>query len=1043
MTISINDHTNFAHSTLSVQLLAGGTTLSLQSADVSKFPPSTPFKGVIWDSAYTSPSVSPTKEIVTATYVSGVNFSISRGDEGTSARDWASGSIFAHVVTASEYDEIISNINALPTTYEPIKGVNDNYVTDAQLVVIGNTSGTNSGDQIVPTNESGSANNFLTAYNSGTGAWTKTQPTWANIDKTTSSLADITTRSAGDLNSGTLDGDRLPALSSSKKGGVPATGTPSGKYLKDDGTWDAPSGGSGDVVGPTSAVDSNFASFNTTTGKLIKDSGSKASDFATSGHNHSGVYEPVLTKGNLTEATSSILTISNGTNSVMGAGTSVEVKQANTSQSGYLSSTDWNTFNGKQPAGSYLTAETDPVVKAIVGIVKSNGTTISAASAGTDYVAPNVAITGATKTKITYDAKGLVTSGTDATTADIADSTNKRYVTDSQLTVIGNTSGTNTGDQNLSGLTVKVSPSVTDNFVSFSDIVGGQKDSGYSAASFQPIDATLSSLSSLGTVADKYAYTTGTDTWAEGTISSDARTMLAAANNAAICSTIGLGTEDTVTFTKVICEYDGGSQFLQGTAYADSTAGGAIICRKARGSLASPTQVLSGDTLINIFASGYTSASEFGANSSYTRVSAVEDFTATAQGRAAILSTVTPGTTTRIDNLYLDGHYNVLTGGLTSIGTGATKMIGLGIGVLPTTTVTNSVWLGAMDRVGTTDISDESGLAIVTENLVTHHLGSNSCIGGVQASNKLDVAHGNFRVWDDSTLGSEMITAWTNNATYPYETFTVSGTDITSAINTSGYGVCYQGISLTEGKMYKVVITNFTLNSGTAPSFRISSSSGTGGTLLMSKTATTENNTYYFQSTTTGTYYLSLRTANNVATDFSATGISMKEIQSGNIIATGKFTGGGTSGLKIDQSGNAVVDGTITATNYVGLKSTVCIPVFGVSTAVSTGDAKYTVFIPSAINGWNLTAVSAYVTTASTSGVITLQVRNVTDSVDMLSTAITIDATENRSSTAAVPAVINTAYDDVATDDIIAIDCDTSGTGAAGLLIVDLTFTSV
>jgi hypothetical protein len=59
----------------------------------------------------------------------------------------------------------------------------------------------------------------------------------------------------------------------------------------------------------------------------------------------------------------------------------------------------------------------------------------------------NTAITGATKTKVTYDAKGLVTAGADATTADIADSINKRYVTDAQQTVIGNTSGTNTGDQ--------------------------------------------------------------------------------------------------------------------------------------------------------------------------------------------------------------------------------------------------------------------------------------------------------------------------------------------------------------------------------------------------------------------------------------------------------------------------------------------------------------------------------------------------------------------------------------------------------------------
>lgn len=53
----------------------------------------------------------------------------------------------------------------------------------------------------------------------------------------------------------------------------------------------------------------------------------------------------------------------------------------------------------------------------------------------------NVAIVGATKTKITYDTKGLVTSGADATTADIADSLDKRYVTDAQLALIGASSG--------------------------------------------------------------------------------------------------------------------------------------------------------------------------------------------------------------------------------------------------------------------------------------------------------------------------------------------------------------------------------------------------------------------------------------------------------------------------------------------------------------------------------------------------------------------------------------------------------------------------
>jgi hypothetical protein len=71
-------------------------------------------------------------------------------------------------------------------------------------------------------------------------------------------------------------------------------------------------------------------------------------------------------------------------------------------------------------------------------------------------VATNSVITGATKTKISYDAKGLVTSGADATTADIADSSNKRYVTDANLVVIGNTSGTNTGDETQSSILAKL-----------------------------------------------------------------------------------------------------------------------------------------------------------------------------------------------------------------------------------------------------------------------------------------------------------------------------------------------------------------------------------------------------------------------------------------------------------------------------------------------------------------------------------------------------------------------------------------------------------
>lgn len=65
----------------------------------------------------------------------------------------------------------------------------------------------------------------------------------------------------------------------------------------------------------------------------------------------------------------------------------------------------------------------------IGGIVYDNG-------GGTDFVVPNSPITPGTKTKITYDAKGLVTAGDDATTDDIASVTNKRYVTDANLLIV-------------------------------------------------------------------------------------------------------------------------------------------------------------------------------------------------------------------------------------------------------------------------------------------------------------------------------------------------------------------------------------------------------------------------------------------------------------------------------------------------------------------------------------------------------------------------------------------------------------------------------
>ena len=56
----------------------------------------------------------------------------------------------------------------------------------------------------------------------------------------------------------------------------------------------------------------------------------------------------------------------------------------------------------------------------------------------------------------------------------------------------------------------------------------------------QAYDATLASLASLGTAADRIAYTTGVDTWAESTITSFSRTLIDDADAATARTTLGV-----------------------------------------------------------------------------------------------------------------------------------------------------------------------------------------------------------------------------------------------------------------------------------------------------------------------------------------------------------------------------------------------------------------------------------------------------------------------------------------------------------------------
>ncbi len=74
----------------------------------------------------------------------------------------------------------------------------------------------------------------------------------------------------------------LDTFTSGAKGLVPASGGGTTNFLRADGSWAAPGGGggggSGDVVGPALATDNAIARFDTTTGKLIQNSGATLDD---------------------------------------------------------------------------------------------------------------------------------------------------------------------------------------------------------------------------------------------------------------------------------------------------------------------------------------------------------------------------------------------------------------------------------------------------------------------------------------------------------------------------------------------------------------------------------------------------------------------------------------------------------------------------------------------------------------------------------------------------------------------------------------------
>lgn len=142
-------------------------------------------------------------------------------------------------------------------------------------------------------------------------------------------------------------------------------------------------GGTGAVVGAGATIQVKKA-----TGSV--DGYLAATDFATF-----AAKQNALTFGNLSESTSSVLTITGGTGAVVGGAATIQVKQASGSQAGYLSSGDWTTFNGKQSA--ITTGTTSQYLRGDLSLATLNQAAVAGITTSDSPTFANVTATTALK----------------------------------------------------------------------------------------------------------------------------------------------------------------------------------------------------------------------------------------------------------------------------------------------------------------------------------------------------------------------------------------------------------------------------------------------------------------------------------------------------------------------------------------------------------------------------------------------------------------------------------------------------------------------
>jgi hypothetical protein len=244
------------------------------------------------------------------------------------------------------------------------------------------------------------------------------------------------------------------------------------------------------------------------------------------------------------------VTLTNGTDiSITGTYPSFTIAYSGTPSSGTVTKTSVVSANGF--AGSVATDTTTPAITistSITGLLKGDGTAISAATSGTDYVVPSGSITGNAATVTTNaDLTGVITSKGNATSIASQTGTGSKFVVDTSPTLvtpdIGVATGTSltlSGDLTVNGTTTTISSTT---------LAVGDKNIVLASASTTDAGADGGGITLKGASDHTWNWIDATDAWTSSDHINLASGKSFYINGTAVLSATALGSGISVTAT--------------------------------------------------------------------------------------------------------------------------------------------------------------------------------------------------------------------------------------------------------------------------------------------------------------------------------------------------------------------------------------------------------------------------------------------------------------------------------------------------------------